>query len=63
MVYVAFSSNATTRSHSNYMDDKVVSLVVEVKKWWDAEKVVSEKAKKADELSIKADEAMRKAEE
>ena len=63
MVYVSFSGNATTRSHSNCMDDKVVSLVVEIKKWWDGEKVVSEKAKKAEELSTKADEAMRKAEE
>lgn len=49
MVCLAFSSNATTRSHSNYIDDKVVSLVVEVKKWWDVEKAASEKSKKAEE--------------
>ncbi|GMN53243.1 hypothetical protein TIFTF001_022391 [Ficus carica] len=45
------------------MDKKAVSLVAEVKRWRDAVKVASKKAKKAEERSSKADEARKKAKE
>lgn len=63
MVCLAFSGNTVARNHSNSMDEKAVSLVAEVKRWRDAEKVASEKAKKAEERSSKADEARKKAKE
>lgn len=56
MVSLAFSDNAAAQSHFNYMDDKVTELVVEVKRWPDAERLASKKAKKAEEQALKAEE-------
>lgn len=51
------------RGYSNRIEEKVASLVVDAKKSKDAEKVVSERAKKAEKKAAKADEACQKAEE
>ena len=61
MVSLAFSGNAAPRSHINFIDDKVAGLVTEVKKWREAKKVASEKAKKAEKQAFKAKEARKKA--
>lgn len=57
-----FSGNATARSHFKRMDDKVAGLVAKVKKWRKADKLASEKAKKAEVQALKAEEARKRAE-
>lgn len=37
VVSLAFSGNAVARSHFNRMEDKIIGLVAEVKRWRDAE--------------------------
>ena len=61
VVSLTISSNAATWSHSIRMDDKVLRLVADVKKWKDAQKVATEKVKKVEEYALKANEAKKKA--
>lgn len=61
MVSLVFSGNVAARSHSLCMDNKVAGLVANIKKWKDAEKVVTEKAKKAEERALKVEVARKMA--
>lgn len=44
------------------MDNKVAGLVIDVKKWKDAEKLTTKKAKMAKKRAMKAKEAKKKTE-
>ncbi|GMN58630.1 hypothetical protein TIFTF001_027727 [Ficus carica] len=63
VVFLAFLSNAAARGYFNRMEEKVASLVMEVKKSKDAEKEANEKARKAEEQAAKAEEAQKRVED
>ena len=49
-----FSNNAVVRSHSLQIDNKVVGMVVDIKKWRNAKKVAAKKTKKTEGAKKKA---------
>ena len=46
MISFTISDSVAAQSHFNRMEDKVARLVAEVKRWQEAEKLASEKARK-----------------